>query len=483
MRLSELIENLETVEVTADPELEITDLVSDSRRVTPGCAFIAVRGYETDGHRFIPAAVAAGAAVVIAEEPPEGVPYVLVEDSRKAMAVTAGNFYGNPARRLNMIGVTGTNGKTTTTNLIKQILETALGAKVGLIGTNRNMIGQEELETARTTPDCLELHALLRRMADAGCTWAVMEVSSHALYLDRVYGIRFAQGIFTNLTEDHLDFHKTMEDYAAAKARLFSMCDTAILNLDDPWCPVMEERAGGRVFTYSARYDRADLTARNIKLHLDSVSFCALMTGKLEKMRLGIPGMFSVYNALAAAASALCAGVELDRIAQALSQCRGVKGRAEVVPTNTPYTVLIDYAHTPDALDNILDTVSEFAKNRTVLVFGCGGDRDSAKRPIMGQIAMERADYVIVTSDNPRTEEPEAIIRDILTGVEASDMDTPYEVIVDRRRAIARALEIAQPGDVVVLAGKGHETYQIVGHDKRHFDEREVVFEALKAKA
>ncbi len=483
MRLRSLLENMDVVELTADPEMEVTGVCTDSRKVTPGCVFIAVRGFESDGHRFIPAAVSAGAAVVIAEESVEGVPCVLTEDSRRAMAVAAGNFYGNPAREMKMIGVTGTNGKTTTTNLIKQILETAGGYKVGLIGTNRNMIGSEEFETDRTTPDCLELHELLRRMADAECDYVVMEVSSHALYLDRVYGIEFEQGIFTNLTEDHLDFHRTMEDYAEAKARLFSMCRTSIINIDDPWSKVMLKRVTGRLFTYSARYNEADLTARSIKLHLDSVSFCALMTGKLEKMRLGIPGMFSVYNALSAASGALCAGIALEDVRAALDKCVGVKGRAEVVPTGTPYTVLIDYAHTPDALENILDTVSEFAQNRTIVLFGCGGDRDSAKRPIMGRIAMERSDYVIVTSDNPRTERPGDIIRDILRGVESSDMDTPYEVIPDRREAIARALDIAGEGDVVVLAGKGHETYQIIGREKRHFDEREVVAEALKAKA
>ncbi len=479
MKLRELLENIDVQELAADPETEITDFVSDSRRVTPGAVFIAVRGYENDGHRFIPSAVAAGAAVIVAEEPVEGAPYVTVADSRLAMAVAAGNFHGNPSRRLHMIGVTGTNGKTTTTNLIKSVLENATGAKVGLIGTNRNMIGGLELPAERTTPDCLELQALLRRMADEGCAYAVMEVSSHALYLDRVYGIHFDQGIFTNLTEDHLDFHKTMDAYAQAKAKLFSMCDTAIINADDPWSGLMIRAAAGKVITFSARSDEADLTAKNIRLHSNYVSFCALMTGKLEKLRLGIPGMFSVYNALAATASALCAGVGIEEIRRALGECAGVKGRAEVVPVDTDYTVLIDYAHTPDALENILDTAREFAKGRTVVLFGCGGDRDPLKRPIMGAIAVDKADYVIVTSDNPRTEDPEAIIRDIVRGIREADTDTPFEVITDRRAAIARALRIAEPGDVVILAGKGHETYQEIDHVKRHFDEREVVREIL----
>lgn len=479
MKLSRLIENLEVTECTAGPELEIKNLVSDSRRVTPGDAFIAVRGFEQDGHRFIPAALTAGAAVIIAEEPVEGAPYVRVTNSRHAMAVAAGNFYGNPARSLHMIGVTGTNGKTTTTNLIKEILERAAGAKVGLIGTNRNMIGQDEYPTERTTPDCLELQALLRRMVDEGCTHAVMEVSSHALCLERVAGIRFAEAVFTNLTEDHLDFHKTMEAYAQAKAKLFTMCDTAILNIDDPWCETMRKSCTGRVFTYSARSDEADLTARTVRLYPDRVEFCALMTGKLERLKLGIPGMFSVYNALAAVSAAFAAGVRMEAIRDALAQCKPVTGRAEVVPTGRPYTVLIDYAHTPDALENILDTVREFTRGRVIAVFGCGGDRDPMKRPIMGAIAVDKADYVIVTSDNPRTERPEAIIRAIVRGIEEADADTPFEVIADRRAAIARALKIAGPGDTVVLAGKGHETYQEIDHVKRHFDEREVVAELL----
>ncbi|MGM9521731.1 MAG: UDP-N-acetylmuramoyl-L-alanyl-D-glutamate--2,6-diaminopimelate ligase [Oscillospiraceae bacterium] len=478
MKLGKVLENTQIVEVRADMDFDITGVCSDSRKTSAGELFVAVRGYESDGHRFISAAASKGAACVVCEEPPEAdIPYVIVRDSRRAMAVIAGNFYGNPASKMKMIGITGTNGKTTTTNLIKQMLESTVGAKVGLIGTNRNMIGSEELETEHTTPDSMELQMLLRRMADAGCEYVVMEVSSHALYLDRVYGIHFAQGIFSNLTEDHLDFHKTMEAYAEAKAKLFSMCDTAIINLDDPHGDMMIKASSGKVFTYSARRDDADITAKNIKLHQDSVSFCALTTGRLEKIRINIPGMFSVYNALAAVSSVVCLGVDIEAACSSLNLCSGVKGRAEVVPTGKDFTVLIDYAHTPDALENILDTVNDFAGNRTILLFGCGGDREKTKRPLMGEIAADKADYVIVTSDNPRTEVPGEIIKDILAGL--SDTDTPYEVIENRREAIGRAIEIAEPGDVIILAGKGHETYQIIGHEKRHFDEREIVAEFL----
>ncbi len=479
MKLEKLLENIDIIQLHADPDMDISGVNSDSRKIRAGDIFIAVRGYESDGHRFVGNAVGAGAACVVCEEPPElDVPYVVVRDSRRAMALVASNFYNRPSEEMCMIGVTGTNGKTTVTNLIKHVLELSIGAKVGLIGTNRNMIGETELPTERTTPDSLELQQLLRRMADEGCTHVVMEVSSHALYLDRVAGVRYRVGLFTNLTEDHLDFHKTMDAYAQAKSKLFEISDISIVNIDDPYSSVMLDAASGEKFTYSARRDEADLTAKNIKLGQAGVSFCALATGRLAKITLGIPGLFSVYNGLAALSAAVCLGVGLSKAVEALNDCAGVKGRAEVVPTGRDFTVIIDYAHTPDALENILDTVTDFAKGRVILLFGCGGDREKTKRHIMGSIAVEKADYVIVTSDNPRTEEPSAIISDILAGI--GDTDTPYEVIENRREAIGRALELAGPGDVVILAGKGHETYQIIGREKNHFDEREIVAEYLR---
>ena len=479
LKLRKIIEHMDAVSICADLDLEVKNVSSDSRKIEQGDLFIAVRGYESDGHRFIRQAVEAGAVCVVCEEQPCcDVPYVIVNNSRKAMAIAAANFYDRPSQQMCMIGVTGTNGKTTVTNLIKQILEKTLNAKVGLIGTNRNMIGDIELEAERTTPDSLELQQLLRRMADEGCTHVVMEVSSHALYLDRVAGINYRIGIFTNLTEDHLDFHKTMEAYAQAKSKMFAASDISIINLDDPYAGEMLAAAAGKKFTFSTRKNEADLTAKSIKLRPSYVSFCALSTGRLEKIHLAIPGMFSVYNGLAALSAAVCLGVDIGDGAKALNECTGVKGRAEVVPTGGDFTVLIDYAHTPDALENILDTVDDFVKGRTILLFGCGGDREKSKRPLMGEIAVDKADYVIVTSDNPRTEEPMAIINDILTGI--GKTDTPFEVIENRREAIGRAREIARPGDVVILAGKGHETYQIIGKEKRHFDEREIVAEFLK---
>lgn len=479
MKLGKLLDGLTIKELRADMETEISDAVCDSRNAAPGMLFVAVRGYESDGHKYIGSAYEKGAACVVCEKTPDcDIPYVLVDDSRRAMAVIAANRYGNPSREMKMIGVTGTNGKTTVTALIKQMLEDISGKKAGLIGTNRNMIGSTELPSERTTPDSFELQKLLRRMADEGCEYVIMEVSSHALYLDRVYGIRFETGVFTNLTEDHLDFHKTMDNYARAKAILFSMCEKAVINLDDEYAFVMTDAAKCPVFTYSAEKNEADLVAKNIDLRPDGVSFCALTIGKLEKVRLGIPGMFSVYNALAALSAVMSTGASVTEASEALCRCTGVKGRAEVVPTDGDFTVIIDYAHTPDALANILDTVKTFAKGRTVLLFGCGGDREKEKRPIMGAIAAEKADHVYVTSDNPRTEEPDKIIRDILAGMQ--DASVPYEVIEDRREAIERALKEARTGDVIVLAGKGHEDYQVIGTEKRRFDEREIVAEYFK---
>ena len=479
MKLSQILNGLDILASTAEPELEVTDVVNDSRTVTPGAVFVAVRGFETDGHRFIPQAVSAGAAVVICEESPAvPVPYVLVADSRHALAVTARNFFGDPSSKLCVIGVTGTNGKTTTTYLIKHLLEEILHAKVGLIGTNGNMIGDEMLHSERTTPESRDLQELFTRMLEAGCTHVVMEVSSHALDLGRVEGIHFAVGIFTNLTQDHLDYHKTMENYAAAKAKLFSMCDKGVVNLDDAWSDFMLERAKCPVLTYSVKNNRGDLAAHDIKYSASGVKFCAVHGATIQPVSLAIPGTFSVYNALGVLACMLQLGISLQDAAEAMATATGVKGRVEVVPTDGDYTILIDYAHTPDALENVLRSMREVTEGRLVALFGCGGDRDRTKRPIMGRIAAELADFVVVTSDNPRTEEPEAIVADILEGMK--DSGTPRQVIVNRPAAIEWAIEHHEPGDVIILAGKGHEDYQILGKTKIHMDEREIVADVLK---
>ena len=480
MKLKRLLSVLDVCECTADPELDVRDISFDSRTTQPGDLFAAVCGYESDGHRFIGAAVARGAAVVLCQKKPEvDIPYILVADSRLALSRICCEFFGNPSRELTMIGVTGTNGKTTVTTLIKHMLEQCLHTKVGLIGTNANIIGDEVLHTEHTTPDTYELQKLLRRMVDAGCTHAVMEVSSHSLVLHRVEGIRFRVGIFTNLSQDHLDFHKTMESYCDAKAILFRNCSVGVVNADDPWTPRLLKDAACRVMTYAERAE-ADLRAEHIALSADGIAFDAVTETERVPVRVHIPGGFMVYNTLDVLGAALALGISLKDSAAVLAKVPHVQGRVEVVPTpGKDYTILIDYAHTPDSMVNVLQTVKEFAKGRTVAVFGCGGDRDKTKRPRMGKAAADWSDFAVVTTDNPRTEEPAAIIRDILPGFDGSN--TPYEVVEDRVEAIHWAMDHAQKDDVIVLCGKGHETYQEVNHQKFHMDEREIVAEHLNS--
>ncbi len=477
MKLRELIEDIEVAALKADPDTEIKGIRYDSRSVEPGDLFVAVKGLKSDGHKFIPMALSKGAAAVLCQDVPEGEgPWVVTPDSRLALALVSGTWFGHPARRMTMVGVTGTNGKTTSTILIKHLLEDSLGAKVGLVGTISNWIGDEELPTERTTPESYDLQELFYKMVQAGCTHAVMEVSSHALALDRVAGVHFQAGLFTNLTQDHLDFHKTMEAYAGAKALLFERCDKAAVNAGDPWAGFMLERAKCPVLTYSAKGD-ADLRAEDITLAATGVAFTAAEGGERVSVRLGVPGAFSVENALTAIAAGRLLGVSLSQCAASLGRARGVKGRVEVVPTPDDFAIVIDYAHTPDALEKVLKAMHEVTAGRLVALFGCGGDRDRTKRPLMGAIAAREADFCVVTSDNPRSEEPEAIIRDILAGMPP---DTPMEVIADRPAAIRWAIDNHRPGDVIVLAGKGHETYQEVNGVKRHMDEREIVAEHLQ---
>ena len=478
MRLDTLLSGIDVLELHADPALEISDVCYDSRACAPGALFVAISGFAADGHRFIPAALENGACAAIVERPPETpCAYVLVASTRLALAQLGANWFGHPADAMKIIGITGTNGKTTSTYLLKSVLERAAGAKVGLIGTIQNMVGDKVLHTERTTPESFELHRLFAEMRDAGCTHVVMEVSSHALVLERVGAIRFAVGAFTNLTEDHLDFHKTMEAYAEAKAILMERCDRAVVNTDDPWAELMKKHAACPVLTYGID-SGAELTARNIALHADGIEFDAVYGGQTCPVCLGIPGQFTAYNCLTVIGCALSLGLSLTEIAGALAEAKGVKGRVEVIPTpGTDYTVLADYAHTPDALENVLRTVRGFCKGRVIALFGCGGDRDPIKRPIMGKIGVDYADLAVITSDNPRTEDPNAIIADILRGVEGTK--TPYVTIENRPEAIYWAMAHAQKDDVIVLAGKGHEDYQEINHVKHHLDEREVVADCL----
>ena len=474
MKLKELIKDIPVLECTADLELEISQIHYDSRKVTEGSLFVAVTGFASDGNRFIPMALSKGAAVVVTAKKPEGdVPYVLVESDRMALALLGCNFFSHPAKAMTMIGVTGTNGKTSTTLLLKQVLERTLGAKVGLIGTMANIIGDEEIPTERTTPESFDLQALFARMRDAGCSHVVMEVSSHAVTLERIGGTHFDIAAFTNLTEDHLDFHKTMDAYCDAKADLFRRCDKAVINTDDSYAPRMVAAATCPVLT-TAVADQGDLRAENLELLSEGISFTAICGEETAQVHLPIPGKFTVYNALTVMGIAKQLGISLADCAEALKTATGVKGRVEVVPTpGMPYSVLIDYAHTPDGLENVLSSVKDFCKGRVIGVFGCGGDRDPMKRPIMGEIGVKLSDIAVITSDNPRTEDPMAIIEDILKGVKQEYGE--YIVIEDRRAAIRYAMDIAKKDDIIVLAGKGHETYQEIHGKKYHLDEREEV--------
>ena len=475
MKLCELLKDINVLSATADMDMEITGVSYDSRKTEPGHLFVAVTGYAADGHTFIPAAAEKGAAAVLCQRVPDtDIPYVQVADSRAALAVLGANWFDHPAEKMTMIGVTGTNGKTTVTYLLKTVLEKTCNARVGLIGTIQNMIGDTVLPTERTTPESFELQALFARMADAGCTHVVMEVSSHALVLHRVDCIPFRVGIFTNLTEDHLDFHKTMEAYRQAKTLLFQRCRDGVFNLDDPAAAPMMEQASCRCFTVSEKDTGADLYAADICLAADHISLTAVTKDGRTPVRLGIPGGFSAYNTLSVLGAAILLGIRPADAADALGDAKSVKGRVEVVPTpGTDYTVLIDYAHTPDALENVLRSVRGFCKGRVIAVFGCGGDRDPMKRPIMGRIGVELSDLAVITSDNPRTEDPNQIIEDILAGVK--DLNKPYAVVENRREAIRWAMDHAQKDDIIVLCGKGHETYQILGTKKTHLDEREEV--------
>ncbi len=476
MKLSQLIQDI-NYEISGSSDIEIKGIAYDSRKVEPGYLFIAIKGFETDGHKYIDSAIKNGAAAVLGEDECDcPCTYVKTADSRKAMALCAAAFYDHPERKLKIIGITGTNGKTTTTYLIRQILMLK-GMRCDLIGTNQTIIGDEEIESSRTTPESLDLFAVFNKMAVSGGEYVVMEVSSHSLQLDRVYGITFETAVLTNITQDHLDFHKTMENYSDAKAKLFSMSKSAAVNNDDAFAEKIIKSVSGSLLTYSLEKN-SDIQAQNLRMSERGVIFDIAFGEDVREMRLGIPGKFSVYNALAAICACINIGIDITDIEKGLVLAKSVKGRVEVVHTNTPYTVIIDYAHTPDGLVNIISAVRDFAKGRVITVFGCGGNRDASKRPKMGHIAQELSDIAIVTSDNPRCEEPAAIIKDILEGMEKDN----HVVVENRREAISYAMEIAKENDIIILAGKGHETYQEIEHVKYDFDERDVVKEILNGR-
>jgi len=463
-------------------DIAVREIRYDSRRVGPGDMFVALRGTASDGHRFIEAAVAAGAVVVVVDNDaavPDpffmhaGVLKVVVPDARVALAGCAANFYGRPADRLTLVGITGTNGKTTTSHLVRSVVE-ASGTRSGLIGTIEYMTGAHTTPATHTTPESLELHGLLAAMAGAGCGAAVMEVSSHALAMHRVEGLEFRAAVFTNLTQDHLDYHGSMEEYFRAKKILFDALrprDAAVVNADDPYgLRILEGSKGARI-TYGFG-GGCDVHPEQIAQGIDGTR-CTVSTpaGNVE-IASPLTGRFNVLNILAACGAGVALGIPAAAIARGIGDVRTVRGRFERVASPAGWTAVIDYAHTPDALENCLRTIRDLTAGRVITVFGCGGNRDRGKRPIMGRIATELSDVTIVTSDNPRNEDPAAIIAAILQGTLPGREVTTE---VDRRTAIRRGLSLARAGDVVLVAGKGHETYQVIGAQREHFDDREEV--------
>ncbi len=469
MKLSEILKGIVVLNEYEDKEVK--NVTSDSRLVEEGFLFICIKGASFDGHNVAANMLGKGAVAVVCERDLGLDNQIIVENSRAVYSPICANFFGNPSNSLKLIGLTGTNGKTTTTFIIKQILEN-LGKKVGLIGTVQNMVGDEIYPAHYTTPDPYELQSLFRKMADAGCEYCVMEVSSQALAQGRVAGIHFTLAAFTNLTQDHLDYHKTFENYFEAKRLLFKNCDIALTNIDDKNGLKIVDGLDCRVKTYSVDNVNSDFTAKNVCFAPDGVKY-ELITDRIGRVQCPIPGRFSVYNSLCAVSVAITLGFDFEETLRAVAKSNGVKGRIEVVPTPTDYTVIIDYAHSPDGLENIISSLREIAKGRVVTLFGCGGDRDKTKRPKMGEIAARLSDFCIVTSDNPRSEKPSDIINDILEGMKTTK--TPVKVIENRKEAINWALDNARENDILLLAGKGHETYQILNDGTIHFDEREVV--------
>lgn len=473
MKLSQLLRGINVLNEYNDAEA--LDVTQDSRTVKEGSLFVCVKGNTFDGHTVAAEMLEKGAAAVLCERDLGLENQIIVENTRAVFSMICANFFGNPADKLKLIGLTGTNGKTTTTFLIKQILEN-IGKKVGLIGTVQNMVGDEIYPAKYTTPDPYELQKLFRLMVDAGCGYCVMEVSSQALVQGRVNGLHFYIGAFTNLTQDHLDYHKTFENYFNAKRILFENCDIAVTNADDKNGLKIVENLPVKVYTYAVNTNNADYVAKNVRFLSNGVEY-ELVCDYIGRVHCSIPGRFSVYNSLCAASIALAMGINFGTVVKSVPLCDGVKGRIEVVPTDRDFTIIIDYAHSPDGLENIISSLKEIAKGRVVTLFGCGGDRDKTKRPLMGNIASKLSDFCIVTSDNPRSENPADIIKDILVGMQ--NCSTPYEVVENRKDAIRFAIEHAQTDDIILLAGKGHETYQILPTGTIHFDEREVVAEIL----
>ena len=483
MNLRSILNGMDYEIIQGGIDVDINRINYDSRKITTYDVFICIKGYATDGHKYIDKAIENGAKIIVIQDDIEiknnEITIIKSSDTRKALALMCANYYDKPSNKMKIIGVTGTNGKTTTAFMIKDILE-ANNKKVALIGTIANYIGSEKIHTERTTPESLELQELFFEMVNKGVEYCVMEVSSHSLELDRVYGVEFEVGIFTNLTRDHLDFHKTFENYYKAKFKLFDRSRIKIINIDDNYgkqvIKDLEELKEDNIYSFSVK-DNSNFKAFNEEMGSRNIKFKVKLKID-EQFILNIPGEYNIYNALGAIITCFKLGIDVSCIKDGIEKAI-VPGRCERVGNeyNLPYEIIIDYAHTPDGLENILKTAKAFTKGRLISIFGCGGDRDKVKRPQMGKISTDIADTTIITSDNPRSEEPMEIIKDIEVGLNKDN----YIAIENRKEAIKKAINIAKQGDVIVIAGKGHETYQILRNETIHFDEREVVSEILNA--
>ncbi len=458
---------------------DINFVTDDSRKVCKGCAFVCSKGANFDGHSFAEKAVELGASLIVAEHDTGVENQIIVENSKKAYALLCGNLFDNPARKMKMIGITGTNGKTTSTYLIKNILEQQ-GKKVGLIGTIKNMIDQQDIPAKYTTPQAYELNVLLNQMYKTGCEYVVMEVSSMALVQHRLYGINFDVSIFTNLTQDHLDYHKTMEQYFKAKCILLDNSKNVVVNIDDEYGKRISQEYKNKeqnVITFSINDDEADFTAKNVQLTGTSSKFVMVSKDTINRVEFPMPGAYSVHNAMGAAIACNCLGFDLGNICESLKNSSGVKGRCEVL-VKEPFTVICDYAHTPDGLENVLSGIKPFATNRLVVLYGCAGERDPKKRIIMTNAVIKYADFAVLTSDNPRGEDPWKILDDAKEPLIENDI--PHIIEVDRRKAIKMALDLLESGDILIMCGKGHEDYQVIDKVTLYLDEHQIVKEYMR---
>lgn len=477
MKITEILNNVDVVYVKGK-DREFNGLANNTSLVKSGDIFFCIEGIKTDGHSYGKEAIEKGAiALVVSKdmEIPEEITVIKVKDTRVAMAQISANYFGNPSEKFNVIGITGTNGKTTSTFMLRSILN-RYGRKTGLFGTIYNIFDDEIEEAKRTTAESMDLQKMFLRMVNKGVEDCIMEVSSHSLYLNRVYSIRFKVGIFTNLTQDHLDFHHNMENYFKAKLKLFENCENVVVNIDDSYGIRVKEAVKCNTLTYGIE-NKADVSAKNITITEEGTSFDLVYKDEEYSVKLHLPGKFNVYNALGCAAASILLGVPLNRIVKGLEALDSVPGRSEKLNSKRGFTIVIDYAHSPDGIINVLKTAREYTKKRLITVFGCGGDRDRGKRSLMGDAAGRLSDFCVVTSDNPRTEDPMQIINDILPGINQTRCN--YVIIEDRKKAIEHAINMAEVGDVIIIAGKGHETYQVLKDKTIHFDEKEIVQELL----